>query len=388
MKQLSLKLKSLVIFRNLLEDAVIKKLCKAINLCEQEDDFIENYCAFVASLYSAGTDNLSNYILTAAIEQENIYIKMHCKGTVNKNMHDCLQRELKILQELSNVEFSKLQQYEIELPKYKTQELNFAKEYKNLTDNLSTKGFGVFAKHNVFTVKNSQIVPVKSPDTQQIEQLFLYESERNKVMQNTLALLQGKPAANVLLYGDAGTGKSSTVKAVANKLFCKGIRLIEVKKHQLFQIPDILETLSENPLKFILFIDDLSFTSHDDNFAALKAILEGSVSYKGTNLVVYATSNRRHLIKETFSQREGDDVHISETLQELMSLSARFGLAINYSKPDKDEYILIVNELAKLYEIKMSNDELTRKAETFALRGHGRSPRSAKQFVEQLSSEN
>ncbi len=386
MEQLNLKLKSLVIFRNLLEDAVINKLCAAINSNEQESDFIDNYCAFIASLYNAGTDNLSSYALKAALEDENIYIKMHCKGTVNNNMRECLQRELAILQELSVINFSNKEQCKFELPKYKTQELNFIKEYKNLTDNLSVKGFGIFAKHNVFTVKNSQIVPVTSPDTQQVEQLFLYENERNKVMENTVALLEGRPAANVLLYGDAGTGKSSTVKAVANKLFCKGLRLIEVKKHQLFQIPDILENLSENPLKFILYIDDLSFTSHDDNFAALKAILEGSVSFKGNNLVVYATSNRRHLIKETFSQRAGDDVHISETLQELMSLSARFGLAINYSKPDKDEYIFIVRELAKLYEIKMPSEELTKKAEAFALRGHGRSPRSAKQFIEQLSS--
>lgn len=123
-----------------------------------------------------------------------------------------------------------------------------------------------------------------------------------------------------------GTGKSSTVKAVANAFADEGLRLIEVKKNQLYQIPDLVETLSANPLKFILFIDDLSFSTNDNDFAALKAILEGSVSSRSSNLAVYATSNRRHLVKETFSDREGDEIHLADTMQELMSLSARFAL--------------------------------------------------------------
>ena len=162
---------------------------------------------------------------------------------------------------------------------------------------MGKKGYGMFAKHHVFTVENGQLVPVKYPDPQKLSELPGYEQEREKVIANTRALLTGMPANNVLLYGDAGTGKSSTVKAICNEFAAEGLRLVEVKKNQLYQIPDLMDKLAANPLKFILFIDDLSFTANDDNFAALKAILEGSVGGRARNIAVYATSNRRHLIK-------------------------------------------------------------------------------------------
>ena len=178
------------------------------------------------------------------------------------------------------------------------------------------------------------------------------------------------PANNVLLYGDAGTGKSSAVKAIANEFAPDGLRLVEVKKNQLYQIPDLMDKLAANPLKFIFFIDDLSFTANDDNFAALKAILEGSVGGRARNIAVYATSNRRHLIKETMTDRTGDDIHEADTRQELMSLSARFGLTVTLQRP----------------EIRMPMDQLLVKAEAFAIRAGGRSPRVAKQFIEQCES--
>ena len=173
-------------------------------------------------------------------------------------------------------------------------------------------------------------------------------------------MLSGKPAVNVLLYGDAGTGKSSSVKAIANEFAADGLRLVEVKKNQLYQIPALLDSLAQNPLKFILFIDDLSFSANDDNFAALKAILEGSVGGRAGNIAVYATSNRRHLIKETLTDREGDDTHESDTRQELMSLSARFGLTITFGSPDRERYLHIVEELAKQYGVEL--DELEQQA--------------------------
>ena len=160
------------------------------------------------------------------------------------------------------------------------------------------KGYGMFAKHHVFTVENGQLVPVKYPDPQKLSELPGYEKEREKVIANTRALLAGSPANNVLLYGDAGTGKSSTVKAIANEYAADGLRLVEVKKNQLYQIPDLMDQLAANPLKFILFIDDLSFSSNDDNFAALKAILEaawaaGPGTLRCTPPPTAATSSRR-----------------------------------------------------------------------------------------------
>ena len=142
----------------------------------------------------------------------------------------------------------------------------------------------------------------------------------------------------------------------------EGLRIIEVKKNQLYQIPALMEELSSNPLKFILFIDDLSFSGNDDNFSALKATLEGSISGCGDNCVIYATSNRRHLVKETFADRAGDELHLNDTMQETMSLAARFGLAITFQKPDKEEYLSIVKALAREYGIEMDDHELFRRA--------------------------
>lgn len=206
------------------------------------------------------------------------------------------------------------------------------------------------------------------------------------ILENTKALLKNKPAANILLTGDAGTGKSSTVKAVANALWSEGLRIVEVRKDQLRAIPKILDELSGNPLKFVLFIDDLSFLKDDDNFNALKAVLEGSVTAKSTNVVIYATSNRRHLIKESFSDREGDEVHRNDTMQEFVSLSERFGIHVSFSKPDKKTFLHIVHHLAKESGIDMKKEELELLAERFALERGGRSARLARQFIDGLLS--
>ena len=193
------------------------------------------------------------------------------------------------------------------------------------------------------------------------------------------------PANNVLLYGDAGTGKSSAVKAIANEFAPDGLRLVEVKKNQLYQIPDLMDKLAANPLKFIFFIDDLSFTANDDNFAALKPSLKQRGS-RARNIAVYATSNRRHLIKETMTDRTGDDIHEADTRQELMSLSARFGLTVTFQRPEKARFEAILTELARQHDIRMPMDQLLVKAEAFAIRAGGRSPRVAKQFIEQCES--
>ncbi|MEG2597185.1 MAG: ATP-binding protein [Oscillospiraceae bacterium] len=227
---------------------------------------------------------------------------------------------------------------------------------------------------------------VKHPDEVRLSELSGYDREHQEVIDNTCALLNGKPAANTLLYGDAGTGKSTTVKAVANEFKDQGLRLIELKKKQLHQIPKLVDYLSHNPLKFILFIDDLSFTKDDDDFAALKAILEGSVSVKANNLVVYATSNRRHLVKENFSDRDGDEIHANDTREEMISLSDRFGLTITFIKPGKDLYLDIVRDLTHQYAIQMDTELVLKEAERFALSRGGRSPRVAKQCVEHLKS--
>lgn len=228
-------------------------------------------------------------------------------------------------------------------------------------------------------------MPVESPDPVRLTDLWGYERQRQRVIDNTLALLSGKPSSDVLLYGDAGTGKSSTVKAIVNEYGHRGLRLVEVRKPQLLRIPNLVERLCHNPLKFIIFIDDLSYAQSNEEIGALKAILEGSVATKSSNIAIYATSNRRHLVKETFSERGDDDIHISETIQEQTSLSERFGLSVGFFKPNRDEYIEMVFELAKQYELK-NTDNLELLAERYALERGGRSGRCARQLVEYLKS--
>ena len=211
-----------------------------------------------------------------------------------------------------------------------------------------------------------------------------YEAERNRVLENTVAFVEGRPAANTLLSGDAGTGKSSTVKAVANALFDRGIRLIELRKDQLSKLPFVMGRISGNPLKFIIFIDDLSFNQNDDNFSMLKAALEGSASAKAENAVIYATSNRRHIIKESFKDRDGDDIHRNDTIAETLSLSERFGLSVYFGKPDKKLYLEIVHNLCKRYGVNKPESELDIEAEAFALRRGYRSARCAEHFVAEL----
>ena len=190
------------------------------------------------------------------------------------------------------------------------------------------------------------VVVVSRAGESGMEDFVGYGEERAKVLANTEAFLAGRPAANVLLYGDAGTGKSSTVKAITNHLFERGLRLIEIRKNQLLLLPKVMGEIGKNPLKFIIFIDDLSFNKNDDQFSMLKATLEGSASARAKNAVIYATSNRRHIVKESFADREGGDVHRNDTVQETLSLSERFGLTVLFAKPEKKLYLEIVRELA------------------------------------------
>lgn len=223
---------------------------------------------------------------------------------------------------------------------------------------------------------------MRNPDPQQISALYGYEAEREKVIANTVALLEGKPAANVLLYGDAGTGKSSTVKAIVNKYAECGLRLIQVEKSLLHHIPTLLDSLADNPLKFIIFIDDLSFASNDRDFTALKTVLEGSVAVRAKNTAVYATSNRRHLVRESFESRVGSDLHLNDTIQESTSLAARFGMTVTFVKPDKNRYTEVLLGLAEQYGVLDNQESLIKEAEAFAIRNGGRSPRTAKQYIE------
>lgn len=383
--KLRTELSSLAVFRSVLSDKVISALLGYLE-CFEEEYRAYSYAEFVSALYSENGGDLSAHIESITFASENVYVKAIGAGEKPSGViAQSVAREIDILARIASLtpqELCEPLRWDGSLPQFESRKIALAEMYDHRVKNISKYGYGKYAANRMFYIEGNEIVPVRNPDKISISELVDYELQRNKIIDNTKALLEGKPAANILLTGDAGTGKSSTIKAVVNELYSQGLRIIEVRKDQLAVIPKILDDLALNPLKFILFIDDLSFLSDDDDFNGLKAVLEGSVSARSRNVVVYATSNRRHIVKERFEDREGDEVHRNDAMQEMISLSDRFGLHISFQKPDKKTYLDIVSKLAAQFGIDMPHDELELLAERFALERGGRSARLARQFID------
>ena len=334
-------------------------------------------------LYAKTNGDLSKYVLDLVVNDENIYLKKVAKHeTISSELENALQLDLSILQNIADMKC----EGNDPLPKFSTSKIDLKAEFKDVVDNIFTHGYGKWRKDVMFEFddNSNDIVSVKHPDATSFSDLFDYERERQIVVDNTLAFLSKKPAQNILLTGDAGTGKSSTVKAVVNEYAKQGLRIIEVKKSQVKHIPKIIAKIEDNPLHFIIFIDDISFSTDDDAFGEMKALLEGSLSVQSKNVVIYATSNRRHIVKEKWSDRDGDEIHVNDSIQEMVSLSERFGLHITFSRPSKKEYIDIVHKLAKNNNVTDLPQNVDMLAERFAMAHGGRSGRCAKQFVETL----
>lgn len=386
LKELSLRLHALSVMRGLLEDKVLKKLIDFLDFSEDTSSKqkIDSYTCFVSELYESGEPSLSEYIKRIVFESENIYVKMRGRGeSVPEVLKKSLAEDLKTFDAVAALTAADLYSECDFLPGFYTDKCSIRDEYLKRIDRIECFGYGIYAKYRMFYISEDGVItPVQNPDETNLADLIDYKREQQIIIDNTKALLSGKPAANILITGDAGTGKSSTVKAVVNDLYDMGLRIIEVRKEQLHKISKILDELTQNPLKFILFIDDLSFTRDDDNFSMLKAILEGSVSAKSNNVAIYATSNRRHLVKESFSDREGDDLHFNDTVQETLSLSERFGIQLTFNRPDKATYLDIVHNLAEKNDIVYDTAKIDVAAEAFALKRGTRSARAARQFID------
>ena len=385
-EKLACELLALSVFRNILNTKTMQSFISF--LTEKENlQKIKLFGEFVYSLAEFDY-SFSTFLSNAVLMDENKYIlSVSQKKEIPEILLKNTTKELKIFSELSKISaddlFSK-KEFEY-IPKFENTETDFVKLYEKQIKNISKVGYGVFATAKMFKVLDEQIIPIKSADEISVDSFVGYKDQRKEIFDNTKALCEGKPAANILLYGDAGTGKSSTVKACANYFYKEGVRLIEIRKDQLLSLSYIMGKITDNPLKFIIFIDDLSFNKNADNVSMLKAALEGSASAKANNAVIYATSNRRHIIKESFADRRNeDDIHINDTIQELTSLSDRFGLTVYFEKPNKNLYLEIVFALAKRNNIKTDKEELSIKAETFALNRGNRSPRIAEQFINSL----
>ncbi len=383
-----LQLCSVTVFRGVTQAELFtafERYCVAQSEAEKR----KAYAAFVGEIYAFG-ENLTALTKSLVFMDENVYVKRKARGEeVNFHIEESVQKELQIFSHfasLSPADFAEdLGVNAYLLPSFDSEIADFQEEYALRLKDIERYGYGIFAAYRMFRLSDEkQIEPIVSADKIGVDNFIGYEEERAKVIENTLAFLEGRPAANTLLCGDAGTGKSSTVKAIANEYFDRGLRLIELRKDQLSLLPYVMGKISENPLKFIIFIDDLAFSKSDDNFSMLKAALEGSASAQAENAVIYATSNRRHIIKEGFADREGDDVHRNDTLQETLSLSERFGLTVYFQKPNKELYLSIVKTLAKRKGVKKKESELFTQAEAFALKKGNRSPRCAEQFIDSL----
>lgn len=240
------------------------------------------------------------------------------------------------------------------------------------------------------TGTDTSLQPIFNMENKTLSDLVGYEIQKQELVDNTEAFLNGQKSNNVLLYGDGGTGKSSSIKAIINKYADKGLKVIEVYKHQFIYINDIIRSIKERNYKFILFMDDLSFEEFEIEYKYLKAIIEGGLESKPSNVLIYATSNRRHIIRETWSDKQGrnedNDLHRSDTMQEKLSLVARFGLTIYYENPSRKEFFNIVKELAKRNNISLDENKLELLASRWDMEGRGKSGRSAEQFINYILS--
>lgn len=438
--ELMLAFDSLCVYRNLLNDGVIKKLYElGVLVCRKQpgaDEFIRKYNEFFFELTSSNTiQSLKEYVIKLILFDENPFSRQAEKlplDSIDEIMIDATSKDLDRLYDISRITSQQLKEYALanictcegekrfisSLPAWefdnkreygpKRLSLNFEKMIdvlatsskwgecvKNLSEFYFTNGSGIFARYNAFVWEpiggEPSLRGIESPDPIRLSDFIGYEQERLEVIENTEKFVKGLPANNVLLYGDRGTGKSSTVKAIANEYREQGLRIIEIPRKYLVDFPAVLRLIKGRKCRFIIFVDDLAFEDSEESYTVLKSVLEGGVENRPDNVLIYATSNRRHLIKEKFSDRAGfrsdnpdDEVRAQDTLQEKLSLSERFGITVIFSSPDKKRFLEIVEGLAAKRGISIDRDKLQKEAMKWELMYNGRSARTARQFVDWL----
>lgn len=427
-----LALDSLSIYRGLLENKVLSSL-KALLSCVSKADIelrevINSYNDYYFELVKSGTMSLQEYIIDKIVFDENPFsFKLQAVQTSSNNtlLEKAVSQDLRNLQLISKLEptmikaelsllfknsdyitfIEGLPEWVLEnQPSGSPDHIQRIKErfynsnrwdecLEELKNFHKSYGCGVFARYVAFVWEKSDgqgyLKGIDSPDAITLTELVEYQNERSRVIENTLQFLKGFPSNNVLLYGDRGTGKSSTVKAILNEYHPQGLRMVEVPKAYLADFPLIIRHLKNRAQKFIIFVDDLVFGDNEENYTSLKAVLEGGLESKTPNILIYATSNRRHLVKEYFSERAGlhsgnrnEEVHAGDSMQEKLSLADRFGINVVFSSPDQNKYLAIVKGIATRRNLNIDQERLKREALQWALWYNGRSARTARQFVD------
>ncbi len=374
------KLSGLVIFDNLRHDPAISSLADFFKFSDTGDTASASkaYADFARAMIISGGD-ISEHIMHLISTDDNIFVRKYFGGDTG-TLESQLRYELEFLYELSHSIPAKPIDG-VRFPDIKASHIYYRDEYPKMLPDISKRGMGIWAKSAMFRIDgDGGFIPVDTDKTVRLSELVGYERERRRIIDNTKALLEGHAAANALLYGDAGTGKSTTVKAVAMEYASEGLRLIELDKSRVALIPEILKKIAGEPLKFIIFIDDLTLSPDSGELSVLKTVLEGGAGTDRSNSVIYVTSNHRHLVKENAADRAGE-VNVRDNIESIHGLSARFALSVTFLSPDRELYLSIVRELAEKHGIEVT-DALLSKAEAFSVRRNGRTPRCAKQFVE------
>ena len=397
---MSSKLTSLLlisVFKNVLKDKVISSFVTFLNQLSSDEKNFSNdlklYSDFINKLYDVSqTQNMFEYVKKLVYIDENIVSK-GCSSCIceNNQLLNTTRYELTLLDNLISFDYQtikdlflfkypRMTEMIIHLPAFNIE----GAEPLNLDDLISSyknKGYGVFSCYSAFKYnQDSEIKPIQYFDSITFDELKNYEYQQNVLKQNTKAFLDGKTANNVLLYGDRGCGKSSSVKALLNEFSDYNLKVIQVYKEAFLKLPELYDKLRNLPLKFIIFADDISFDEDEKNFSSIKAILEGSLSNRPSNVLIYATTNRMHLVKESFSAREGNEVHYNDTIDEMVSLSDRFGIILTFSSLIKNEYLDIVKQIASDCCVEV-NENLLQQACTFSMQKGIMTPRIARQFI-------
>lgn len=413
-KSLHWQIASLLLYQSVIKKTVGQAFIQLLESLSKGDVIaIECIRAYSNWFRTIASQNISwqEYVIYQIVQDENPFSKQVQNvdiTSLSPNLIAAAKHDLQILQNLYQCSGKQISQWVKTIakledppipwePQTQRQEPIYQKlkDLENWVDAIETLathyrhfGIGLFAESIAFEWRNGQLLTITYPDPVKLKELVGYEFQRDTLIKNTEFLLVGYPALNVLLYGSRGSGKSSLVKALLNEYSQRNLRLVEVAKSDLKDLPLILEKLRNVPQKFIIFVDDLSFEEDDDTFKALKVVLEGNLTAKPANVVVYATSNRRHLIREFFNDRptpkDSDEVHNWDTVQEKLSFSDRFGLTLTFEPANQDTYLTIVRHLAKQEKISLNPEDLDYQALQWATRNNGRSGRGARQFIDFL----
>ena len=381
--------------RDLLREPLMRQVRALLDALAAGDgeDALEHYTEIFYGLRQAGKTGLGDWLWDRLRYAESPYPALLDRGGSDPALEGAARRDVDTLARLAGLDCGDLiaataallpESFRTVLEALPRWESAVPFTFDDLTAFYRVHGAGLFARYRAFLWSEGRLIPVSDPDTPQEEEMMGYGLQREQVIANTRAFLAGKRVNDVLLYGDSGTGKSATVKTLLTVPGFEALRLIEVQKEGLRGMPELIHSLAGRKQRFILFIDDLAFDQDDHTYSVVKTILEGGLERRPANVAIYATSNRRLLVRQTFSDRQGDEVDRQETIQEKTALSDRFGLRIPYLALSKGEFLDLVQSLAAQRGLAMDPEELRRRAIQWDMRFPGRTPRGARQFLASL----